>query len=764
MFHSILNMFIFQFICIFSKRIIFITFSIFILENTNAQVYYVSSSQGNDLNDGLSIQTPFQSIEKLNSIHFNAGDSIYFKSGDYWEGMFWLNGSGSLSNPIVIDIYGGQNRAIINGYGYQASILIFNDQHIHINGLELYNSFSHLDSSGTSTISIQTPNLFSNGPNSTWTNVYTACEIGDGNNGSQQTFVINITNLPPQGADYRVVKTVANQNWYFAPAQALSLGINTITVGAVGFDRAVKFQFSSGDVEFDAISINGYATYAGSVKKLAGFGGVENSWGSGKNVRFGIKVVASNKKLENFSFSNLYIHNIYPTPDTANNTHLGYGIKLETQSDTVAGMYNTISNVKVINSTISETGHYGFWIKSLGLNGIDSAKNNQILIENCVFEHTGGSGFVPNKSENVLVQNCIFNHTGSSIDNRMWKRGSGMWPFDCKNVVVQNNKFMNAHGPMDSYGSHIDYGNENVVFQYNYSYNNEGGFAEVLGDNINCGYRYNISVNDGYREDPNGTPWNKKGKIFWVSNFCGQNPIRCPSVGTFIYNNTIFINDTLNPEIYFWPNVGDVHVYNNLIVVGHNGKIIPTLLENNLNDLYISHNLFYDSSRIDLDNDLENNALYVDPLLLNSVYSGVNDPLAYQIQNNSPAIESGFLINGSTDTINYLEHNGGLDYFGNHVSHNSPPNIGAFNGFGSMDFLAINIEDIKIYPSVTKDYVNIDVKEFSGVIQTEIYSLGGKFLSILTGNKISFKKFKSGTYLCVVKYAENKKTFKVVKL
>ena len=136
-----------------------------------------------------------------------------------------------------------------------------------------------------------------------------------------------------------------------------------------------------------------------------------------------------------------------------------------------------------------------------------------------------------------------------------------MWPFDCKNIVAQNNKFMNAHGPMDSYGSHIDYGNENVVFQYNYSCNNEGGFAEILGDNINCGYRYNISVNDGYREDPNGTPWDKKGKIFWVSNFCGQNPIRCPNVGTFIYNNTVFVSDTLNPEIYFWPNIGDCLLY-----------------------------------------------------------------------------------------------------------------------------------------------------------------------------------------------------------
>ena len=50
-------------------------------------------------------------------------------------------------------------------------------------------------------------------------------------------------------------------------------------------------------------------------------------------------------------------------------------------------------------------------------------------------------------------------------------------------------------------------------FNITTSYNNEGGFAEILGDNINCGYRYNISVNDGYREDPNGIPW-KKEKYF----------------------------------------------------------------------------------------------------------------------------------------------------------------------------------------------------------------------------------------------------------
>ena len=58
-----------------------------------------------------------------------------------------------------------------------------------------------------------------------------------------QTFTMNVTSLPTGGANYRVVKTVANGNWFNGNAQALTLGTNTVTVAAVSFDRSVKFQF-----------------------------------------------------------------------------------------------------------------------------------------------------------------------------------------------------------------------------------------------------------------------------------------------------------------------------------------------------------------------------------------------------------------------------------------------------------------------------------------------------------------------------------------
>ena len=615
----------------------------------SASTYYISSSNGNDNNNGLSTQSPFQSIDKLNSLTFFPGDSILFMSGDYFEGMFWIKGSGNSQQDIVVDRYNGSTRPIINGFGYQACVLIYNDQYITLNNLELTNEASHLDSQGN-------------------------------------------------------------------------------------------------------------------VKKLVGFGGVSNDWGSGINVRFGVKIVADVSSLSNFTIDNLKIHNIFPTPTNLQLIHQGYGIKIETRSDTTIFQLNTISNVLIKNTSISETGHYGIWIKSLGLNGIDSVKNNQIQVKSCSFEFTGGSGFVPNKSKNVLVENCTFNHTGSDIDQRMWKRGSGMWPFDCKNVVAQHNEFKNAHGPQDSYGCHIDYGNENVVFQYNYSYNNEGGFVEILGDNINCGYRYNISVNDGYREDPNGTPWNKKGKIFWVSNYCGNSNVRCPNTGTFIYNNTSFTNETIFPEIYFWPNIGDVHVFNNLVYVSPNGTTIPTLIQNNLNTLDISHNLFYDSARIDLDVDLMNNALYNNPNLLNPSPLGVDNPQLYQLQNNSIAIGAGKLINGSLDSTNYLLNNGGRDFFGNVVSSIDPPSIGAYNG--TTLNLSTNLEanEIIAYPSITTGEIFLEIKNNGEKIQTKIYSITGNYLTLQEGETINLESFPEGIYILIVQHGTTTEQFKVVKI
>ena len=111
----------------------------------------------------------------------------------------------------------------------------------------------------------QTSSLISNcsdfvvGSSTAWPHVLIATTIDSGSvSQGSQTYSMNVISLPSGGANVRVYKTVANGNAFFGNPIPLTLGVNTITVPGVTFDRAVKFQFSSGDVEFDALILNGF--------------------------------------------------------------------------------------------------------------------------------------------------------------------------------------------------------------------------------------------------------------------------------------------------------------------------------------------------------------------------------------------------------------------------------------------------------------------------------------------------------------------------
>lgn len=547
-----------------TKRCVFALFLLVAIlpQAALAVTYYVSESSGSDTNSGLSSNNPFQSLAKVNSLALNPGDQVLFRSGESWAGMLWPQGSGTAASPIVLDAYDGDIKPIIDGDGYQASLLLFNDDHYVIRNLELTNQNSHLDAS----------------------------------------------NLP---------------------------------------------------------------------KLESGFSGSANDNGSGENVRFGIKIVASNRSLDNFSFSNLLIRDIYPSPSNANNLHQGYGIKFESQSNANTNTYYTISDVLMEQLVVTRTGHYGIWIRPLGLNGIDDYKHNNFTLRHSQFLDTGGSGFVPVKASNVLVEHNLFDGTGSSVDARMWKRGSGLWPFDAQDVVIQYNTVMNARGPLDSYGIHIDYNNVNVVVQYNFSYNNEGGFVQILGANENCGYRYNISVADGYRlQGVNGGQ--QDGRIFNVSDFCNV-ATGCQSSGNFIYNNTVYVPASFSPDIVFQAQSGETFFHNNLIVVAEGSPILQSDVATVGVSYDMDNNLFYPQHLFSLNGTLANGAVYGDPKLIGS---GESSAELYKILSDSAAIGAGSIIAGSPVSTDYRLNNGGLDYFGQPVSDVLSPNIGAYNGQG----------------------------------------------------------------------------------
>ena len=167
------------------------------------------------------------------------------------------NGNDYFGNPVSLSL--GLNSFTVSGVTFDRAVKFqFSSGDIEFIALSLNEEDSDcVDPLPTPSSSlIRDCSDFVSGP-SAWPYVLIATTIADSTISQEsQSFTMNVISLPEDGASYRVYKTTANGNDYFGNPIALSLGENTITVSAVNFDRAVKFQFSSGDVEFDALSLN----------------------------------------------------------------------------------------------------------------------------------------------------------------------------------------------------------------------------------------------------------------------------------------------------------------------------------------------------------------------------------------------------------------------------------------------------------------------------------------------------------------------------
>ena len=77
-------------------------------------VYYVSAD-GDDLNDGLTPETPIKTLSKASSLSLKAGDSVLFRKGDTFVGnLHYSDLEGSKENPITIASYGdGDERPVL---------------------------------------------------------------------------------------------------------------------------------------------------------------------------------------------------------------------------------------------------------------------------------------------------------------------------------------------------------------------------------------------------------------------------------------------------------------------------------------------------------------------------------------------------------------------------------------------------------------------------------------------------------------------------
>ena len=104
------------------------------------QSYYVDARDGRDANSGTSPGAAWASLGKVNSLVFQPGDRILFRSGSEWQGRLFPKGSGAAGQPIVIDRYGEGELPIIHGRGkWESTVHLENVEYWQVRNLEITN-------------------------------------------------------------------------------------------------------------------------------------------------------------------------------------------------------------------------------------------------------------------------------------------------------------------------------------------------------------------------------------------------------------------------------------------------------------------------------------------------------------------------------------------------------------------------------------------------------------------------------------------------
>lgn len=577
--------------------------------------YYIDAINGSDSNDGLTETTAWQTIDKVNTITYQAGDAILFKSGQEFMGKVKPSGNGTPENPIVIGKYGGDTKPIINAINKKACI--------------------------------------------------------------------HISNLA---------------GWEIQDLELISDGGLTPDTDAVDYRAGVAFDVFWGGAKKHFVLRNL------KIHKIYASEGTLSEWGTPKYVGHGIHFNGFGENLayfEDITIENCHIENV------ASN-----GISLNHWNYDLVGNVTSHRNVNILNNTI---------------------------------EYIGGPGIVPMHINNLLVEGNFVNYTGAYTDPRMYARGSGIWPLRCEDVLIQNNKFMHARGEGDSCGAHIDIGNKNVTIQYNLSYDNEGGFVELMGANENSIYRYNVSINDGSRvkgvTETAGKVANQHGAVIWLCGYMGRGEAKQGSHNTQIYNNTVYVASNITPYFEFDAGNTASYIENNIFYLEGTTHYINEGSEINFNN-----NIFYGASSQIEGLPYGANDIFADPMLTNPGGLTIDD---YLLLTNSPAVNTGIAKSNA----------GSQDLWGDALSTQMLTDIGAdetaFNP--SMQTITATFgEGGTVYPSGTisapagSDFPITIIAEEDNLID-KVY-VDGNEVSIGSGNNYTFNNL-SGNHTIHVDFS-----------
>ena len=479
--------------------------------------YYVDSKGGNDSNDGTSESKAFKTLEKVNGLNLEPGDTVLLKKGSVFEDQalkFTKEDSGTAEAPVKISTYGEGEKPKINTNGHgqwelnygnrldnvnhkwkgtvSSSILIEDTEYLEIEGLELTNDRK----SATDTEQGKAYN-----------DAYAIDRTGVAgvakDNGTVDHIVLNDLYIHDvTGNVYN--KHMTNGGIYFIVAKPTN-------EGETGIARY-------NDVQIRNCSLNKVNRWGIAV-------GYTYQWGQFETGELPDATMAK------YGSSNVVIENNYLN-------HVGGDAITTMYLDRPLIQYNVSENAaEQINTT-----DYAQQQPRLDANGKEIGKQD-------VGAGRVAAGIWPWKCKNAIFQyNECFKTLNAASGN-----GDGQ-PWDADYGDGTNYQYNYSHGNTASTIMFCGGNAVNNTFRYNISQNEDMGPLDPAGNSGNCQvYNNTFYIKDGlntiwHRSHGNGGPVDMENNIFYFAGNTQATVNNWNPNGNKTFSNNLFYNVSTYPD------------------------------------------------------------------------------------------------------------------------------------------------------------------------------------------------------------------------
>ncbi|MGB0372190.1 MAG: LamG-like jellyroll fold domain-containing protein [Opitutales bacterium] len=284
-----------------------------------------------------------------------------------------------------------------------------------------------------------------------------------------------------------------------------------------------------------------------------------NIWDSPRH-RLGILLEAWGELVTNVTLQNNTVNHIYGVMDKEGDSDgidpIGGGSGIMVRSWGLdANSKGSFDGLYVWDNHIHDCIRNGIWGQyNYGRNSpasrVDHNYNVNVEFKRNLIERVPGDGLVVWGCEGAIVEHNIFRNF-KPLTYHAANAAIGLWTIMSKDGEFRHNQVTDHQAEQDGQAFDVDFDTDGNLFEYNYSADNIGGVALLVGAQQNQDpsqnalnlvdprarnntFRYNLSINDGFRLDSGNSSFRNWGYAFEISG---------TAVDSWIHNNTFYIQD-----------------------------------------------------------------------------------------------------------------------------------------------------------------------------------------------------------------------------